>query len=985
MRAAPLAVGALLCAVRVAGQSPFFVPPNFAGNGPTVTADFNGDGKPDLVNADGTVLLGKGDGTFTTAAALSVTGTSIVTGDFNGDGKADVIIANSSTSLSVLLGNGDGTFQAAITVNAGASLKSLVVADFNGDGKLDVAGVNDTSGLFVLLGKGTGSFTAASGSPIALMAGSLIVAGDFNGDGKADFAYGSGTAGGVFLSNGDGTFKKGSPLTISSGGVKAVAAADLNNRGKLDLVFSGSSTVVLLGNGDGTFQPIDSSLPGGGNLAIADLTGNHQQNIIVDDQVVVRVFAGLGDGTYLLQNTYVWAPSVGGNAFVLAADFNGDGKMDIAAGGVMLLGNGDGSLRGNDASVFVGGGISGGAVGDFNGDGSPDVVTSSGSNLQVLLNDGTGKFIQAHSYPNPNSAFPIAVSDLNHDGKLDVLLAVPSGALSLSVMLGNGDGTFGTAKSTSIGDLSTQSVSSIRLVDLDGDQIPDLVLLTTQGVSAYLGKGDGTFSAAANYFAGSNPMSLQVGDFNNDGKQDIAVGSAASIGVLPGKGDGTFLPVVLSGTGAIGFSTVGDINGDGNLDLIAPGNSIIVYLGNGDGTFQAGVNSGTPGPINGLSNITTADVDGDGKLDVVAGTGIYYATGNGDGTFASPINVLRGGSFAIGPFVEAVADFNGDGRPDVLIMTSANEPEQGFATFLNINGATLPNFTITATPATPGNVEPGSSATSTVTVTPLSGFSANVALSCLGLPVGASCAFTPASAPGASVTAGLSINVGSTVAAGTYYISVVGSGGGFTRSRLLTVVVTGTPDFAVSAGSGGTSTVAAGKPATYSLSVGGSGGFSGTVALSCSGAPTGATCTISPAMVMVSGSTATTATVTVTTTARSEMVTPTADRTDRWTPGIYGTPRVIEIYAAIFAALFGLVGIVELRRRWRMVWAPVAAGVLMLAGAAMSGCGGSNGSNPSGGSVNGTPAGTYTIVVTATAGNGANAVSHTTNLTLVVQ
>jgi trimeric autotransporter adhesin len=198
--------------------------------------------------------------------------------------------------------------------------------------------------------------------------------------------------------------------------------------------------------------------------------------------------------------------------------------------------------------------------------------------------------------------------------------------------------------------------------------------------------------------------------------------------------------------------------------------------------------------------------------------------------------------------------------------------------------------------------------------------------------------------------------------------------------------VAGTPDFEVSAGSGGTSTVAAGKPATYLLSVGGSGGFSGSVALSCSEAPTGATCTISPAMVMVSESTATTATVTVTTTARSEMMTPTSGRDDRWTPWGYGMPHVDAIYAITLALSIGVIVIVGSRQGRGVLWVPVATGVLLLAGLTIGGCGGgSSGSNPSGGSATGTPAGSYTITVTATAGSGANAVSHTTNLTLVVQ
>jgi hypothetical protein len=366
LRVTAFALCGLVCAEGARTQQLFFQPPNYAGGGQTVTADFNGDGKPDLVSSDGTVLLGRGDGTFTTAAALSVTGDNIVAGDFNGDGKPDVIVTSAaSTVLSVLLGNGDGTFQAAQTVNVGASLKSLVTADFNKDGKLDVAGVNDTSGLFVLLGAGNGSFTAASGSPLALPPGSFIVAGDFNGGSRTDLVFGASSnsstsiPGGVFLGNGDGTFKTESPVTIGLDSLTAAGAADLNGDGKLDLIFSGlakntAKTVVLLGNGDGTFQAASSTIPANGVIAIADLNGDHKDDIITDDSAVTRIFVGNGDGTFSPGNSYM--QNSGSSSFhslsVVTADFDGNGSMDVAAENMMLLGNGDGSFQGNNAIIF---------------------------------------------------------------------------------------------------------------------------------------------------------------------------------------------------------------------------------------------------------------------------------------------------------------------------------------------------------------------------------------------------------------------------------------------------------------------------------------------------------------------------------------------------------------------------------------------------------------------------------------------------------
>jgi FG-GAP-like repeat len=309
------------------------------------TADFNGDGKMDLVIASADYMgifirLGNGDGSFQQAIGYRVQTypASIVVGDFNADGKPDLAVADYGSppgflgqSISILLGNGDGTFRPAVNYSVALGPQFIAVGDFRGNGKLDLV---VTVGLFdsisVLPGNGDGTFQPQT-SFAAGLDPSCVVIGDFNGDGKLDLAVANayayaGTIS-ILLGNGDGTFQP--PVAIAAGSNPfAIAVGDFNRDGKLDLAVAssvfGSGTVILLGNGDGTFR------------------------------------AGA---------TYA---DVGGNS-IIAADFNGDGNLDLVVGAVtMLLGRGDGTFK--PQVVMANNRVNSAAVGDFNGDSKPDLV-----------------------------------------------------------------------------------------------------------------------------------------------------------------------------------------------------------------------------------------------------------------------------------------------------------------------------------------------------------------------------------------------------------------------------------------------------------------------------------------------------------------------------------------------------------------------------------------------------------------------------------
>jgi len=312
---------------------------------------------------------------------------------------------------------------------------------------------------------------------------------------------------------------------------------------------------------------------------------------------------------------------------VTTGDFNGDGKLDLAAasGGTVsvFLGTGDGTF-GAKVDYTVGSSPRSVTTGDLNGDGKLDLAAASGGSVSVLLGKGDGTFQAKVDYPvgqNPLSTTrSVTTGDLNGDGKLDLACStygVDDGVSLVSVLLGKGDGTFGTKVDYTVGDYP----NSVTAGDFNGDGKLDLATanFAANTVSVLLGKGDGTFGTKVDYPVGLQPRSVTTGDFNGDKKLDLAAANFVgdSVSVLLGKGDGTFGTKVDYPVGHNLYSvTTGDFNGDGKLDLATanpPGNSVSVLLGKGDGTFDAKVDY----PVGSSPRfVTTGDFNGDKKLDL---------------------------------------------------------------------------------------------------------------------------------------------------------------------------------------------------------------------------------------------------------------------------------------------------------------------------------------------------------------------------------
>ena len=706
----PIAIYALAISPNVSLGSAFKT------NSGTVDLFLFVDGHTSILNGDGKGNFALGQ-SYPYGEATSVIGS---------DGTADLLVSSGGI-LTTLPGNGDGTFSGLLTTQPvpGAS----IAVDVNGDGLTDVLSLDGTGVLSTSLGRGNGTFTAVNQIPTGTQFGYVLIPGDFNMDGNIDVAkitFGNGVGHGettqqdsqliLLTGNGDGTFQPAKPgVDLQVVETYSAVVGDFNGDGFLDVVAeysnvyddppAGSGLVFVPGKGDGTFGTAipfsqNSSLSAGPVLT-ADLNNDKKLDLVWNG----AVYLGNGDGTFR-------QIPLGLTGTPLAiSDLNGDGFADIVIGTNIYAGNGDGTFQTSPFYTFPLGSPSSILVGDVNSDGHLDVAMQNSGQLILFLGDGKGHFAENGIFntgtPNSNGGGPITIAALArlnnqspalpNDNALDYLAFTAGGATSL--------------------------LNLTNPTPTPPAPLPSKTTLTLSASSAAPGQ---QLTVTATVTGGSPTGSVAfISSGTTLGTASLINGVATLQSSLP-----------TTGTFSIAANYAGDTNNGASTSNAVP--LTIALVQSKTSVAVSAMNANLNQQLNLTATVT--GVNPTGSVAFVSGTTTLGTASVSNGTATLPYSFTAAGTYAV------VANYAGDSAN--LASTSNSVSVVVIA----------PDFTISASPSS-ATITAGQSATTTLTVTPIGGYSGTLHFSCGTLPTGVACTFTPSSLTpnGAATTVGLTV------------------------------------------------------------------------------------------------------------------------------------------------------------------------------------------------------------------------------------
>jgi hypothetical protein len=676
--------------------------PSAAGARAIVTADFDNDGAPDFAtaNAGGNtveVFLNRefGGGGFTVQHYAVGTGPfDLAVADFNFDSFPDLVVAAADADeIDVLIGS-PGGFKPPIRLSAPGNPRGVAVGYF-GNGGYSIVYSSYTNGTisFFDYDYNSGSFTPgqtliAGKNPQGIAIGIFKTA----GYGYADIAVAN-TGGSpitLFTNNGSASFTRSelkAPSGMGGTHLSVLAAVDFDKDGRTDLAAASTADneVALFMNSSSGLQwktrykGSQVSSPRG--IDAVDLNADGRPELLVANRSTNSVTIFISDPSSFTFTTHQVVTSGSGARAVVAADFDGDGRVDLATGNeytsaATVLFNRTAAAGGTGAVAFrlqalpdvtpdswtMGGPY---AVADFNRNGTPDIVVGDGV---VLDANEAVKVDVGRKFPNVLSA---AAADFNEDSNFDFAQAISyhisddpwKDGVAIDLMIGDGTGHFTLGTS-----LPVSSPGRIVTADVNADGHADIVVLdqTASGTvrKVFLGQGNGTFVESDQSTTPGDYM-IGTGDINGDGKVDLFVWNYASqtVGVYLGSGTGTFPTEKTTSTaGGLYGAHVADLNSDGRSDVVASrsGTTLVAWLGGSDGSFSGPLISDLP---ESAYDLVIADLTGDGRPDVLTAEGTL-AVGKGDGTFSMNRQLNIG-------FYEALAvDIDRDGRVDLYLGTA---------------------------------------------------------------------------------------------------------------------------------------------------------------------------------------------------------------------------------------------------------------------------------------------------------------------------